>query len=231
MFGRTPPSLTPAHAARSAILSARLVRAPRCSLRRFLLRHRAHPPTPLCLAAASPPQRCAHPLRPPPRCLLAHLHRVAFSPRLPLLSWKASTTDAAASRQGERDSCDAAPTDELPMRLSHSEVHAPPSTSAPACLHLSKQSPCCRTMFQVVGYKNKGYPQSTIKKNKTSGTSRDSERNASTTSRLVRGSLDGTPRPRSDSYETRSTRCLDYREISDSHDPGSGRLTHLIHQL
>jgi hypothetical protein len=79
--------------------------------------------------------------------------------------------------------------------------------------------------YKLSDTKNKGYPQSTIKKNKTNGTSRDSERNASTTSRLVRGSLDGTPRPCSDSYEARSTRRLDYREISDSHDPGSARST------
>jgi hypothetical protein len=54
---------------------------------------------------------------------------------------------------------------------------------------------------------------------------------ASTTFRLVRGTLDVMPRPRSDSYEARSTRHPDYREISDSHDPGSGHSTHLIHQL
>jgi hypothetical protein len=58
--------------------------------------------------------------------------------------------------------------------------------------------------------KNKGYPQSTIKKNKTNGTSRDRKRSASITFRLVRGSLDGTPRPRSDSYEARSTGHLDH---------------------
>jgi hypothetical protein len=40
-----------------------------------------------------------------------------------------------------------------------------------------------------------------------------------------------TPRPRSDSYEARSTGRLDHREISDSHDPGSGWLTHCTHQL
>jgi hypothetical protein len=62
----------------------------------------------------------------------------------------------------------------------------------------------------VSGTKNKGPPQSTIKENKTNGTSRDSERNASTMIRLVRGSLDGTPRPRSDSYEARSTGRLDH---------------------
>jgi hypothetical protein len=38
------------------------------------------------------------------------------------------------------------------------------------------------------------------------------------------------PRLRSDSYEARSTARLDYQEISDSHDPGSGRSTRLIHQ-
>jgi hypothetical protein len=60
---------------------------------------------------------------------------------------------------------------------------------------------------------------------------RYARRDASTTFRLVRGILNGIPRPRSDSYEARSTRHLDYREISDSHDPGSGHSTHLIHQL
>jgi hypothetical protein len=41
-------------------------------------------------------------------------------------------------------------------------------------------------------------------------TSQNSGRNASTAFRLVRGTLDGTPRPRSDSYEARSTERLDY---------------------
>jgi hypothetical protein len=57
---------------------------------------------------------------------------------------------------------------------------------------------------------------------------RPARRDASTTSRLVRGTLDGTPRPRPDSYEARSTRHLDYWEISDSHDPGSDHSTHFV---
>jgi hypothetical protein len=39
---------------------------------------------------------------------------------------------------------------------------------------------------------------------------RHARQDASTTFRLVRGTLDGTPRPRSDSYEARSTGRLDY---------------------
>jgi hypothetical protein len=39
------------------------------------------------------------------------------------------------------------------------------------------------------------------------------------------------PRPHFDSHEACSMKCLDHREISDSHDPGSSRSTHLTHQL
>jgi hypothetical protein len=49
--------------------------------------------------------------------------------------------------------------------------------------------------------------------------------------RLVRGTLDGTPRPLPDSYKARSTRHLDYRQNSDSHDPGSEHSTHSVHLL
>jgi hypothetical protein len=49
--------------------------------------------------------------------------------------------------------------------------------------------------------------------------------------RLVRGTLDGTPRPRPDWHKARSTRHLDYRQNSDSHDPGLKRSTHSAHLL
>jgi hypothetical protein len=44
----------------------------------------------------------------------------------------------------------------------------------------------------------------------TNGTSQNSKQDTSTMFRLVRGTLDGTPRLRSDSYEARSTGRLDH---------------------
>jgi hypothetical protein len=49
-----------------------------------------------------------------------------------------------------------------------------------------------------------------IKPLSTNETSQNSKRDTSTTFRLVRGTLDGTPRLRSDSYEAHSTGRLDY---------------------
>jgi hypothetical protein len=75
------------------------------------------------------------------------------------------------------------------------------------------QRPFVDFLIIIVGYLKLGYPQSTIKKNKTlpaNETSQNSGRDTSTAFRLVRGSLDGTSRLRSNSYETRSTGRLDY---------------------
>jgi hypothetical protein len=102
------------------------------------------------------PSRPILPLPPPPHCFLTaasparcdRLHLVG-EPRPPPPSRRASTMNAPASRRGGRHSCDAAPTDELVVSLPHSGLHVPPSTSASACLHSSKQSPCCKSMFQV----------------------------------------------------------------------------------
>jgi hypothetical protein len=86
-----------------------------------------------------------------------------------------------------------------------------------------------------------GYPQSTIKTNETlmrkhskakkqqtmhldcvSTRTRPARRNASTDLRLrlVRGTLNGTPRSRHDSYEARSIKCLDYRQTPTRTTPG-----------
>jgi hypothetical protein len=54
----------------------------------------------------------------------------------------------------------------------------------------------------------------------TNETSQNSGRNASTVFRLVRGTLDETPRLRSDSHEARSTRHLDYRQSPTRTTPG-----------
>jgi hypothetical protein len=94
--------------------------------------------------------------RAPPRCLLAtagplavtastelasrgHLHRVDEPPQRMLQQ---------TGEEGQ-DSCDTAPTSELSVPLLHSEVLASSSTSASVCLHSSKQSPYCKSMFQV----------------------------------------------------------------------------------
>jgi hypothetical protein len=55
----------------------------------------------------------------------------------------------------------------------------------------------------VSGTKNKGYPQSTIKKNKTTPKPLPTKMGRAKTA-------NGTPRPRSDSYEARSTGRLDH---------------------
>ena len=130
----------------------------------ILLRRRAAPhplrPPPCCLPTLPPPPCIPHQVQsaspastamPPRRGRPTHrdcLHR-AGEPRPPPPTRQASTTDAPTSRQGGRDSCDATAVDKLPVLPPHSEVHAPPSTSAPACLHSSKQSLYCKSIFQV----------------------------------------------------------------------------------
>jgi hypothetical protein len=79
-----------------------------------------------------------------------------------------------------------------------------------------------------VGYLNKGYPQSMIKKDKPL---RKTMPKAPPTKAEQAETMNGTPQPCPDSHETHSMGRLDHREISDSHDPGSSRSTHLTHQL
>jgi hypothetical protein len=111
----------------------------------------AHPTAPhRCRTPTTPFSKPCGLLRaaiPPGPVFLATADRP--SPRSPPPNRRASTTDAPASRREGRDLCDTMLAGELPVPLSHNEVHSPPSPSAPAWRHSSKQSPCCKSVSSV----------------------------------------------------------------------------------
>jgi hypothetical protein len=109
-------------------------------------------PPPLRLTAAGPLQRhflnpaaSSAPHSPPAQ---SSLPRPARRDRL-RRTGEPLTTDAPASRRERRDLCDTMLAGELPVPLSHNEVHSPSSPSAPAWRHSSKQSPCCKSVSSV----------------------------------------------------------------------------------
>jgi hypothetical protein len=132
------------------------------------------PPTHLlCLATTGPPPRrylspmaSSAPYSPSSLVCLARLYHAASSSQPAHSSWppppsrRATTVstepvsihDGCSSRQVRGDEIHVTPCPPASCpchcRIARS-MHVPLSTSAPTCLYSSKQSPCCKSMFQV----------------------------------------------------------------------------------